>query len=437
MKGTAEEKGAAQSTPVASFWRPLELHLSAAAASNGGEEENNNEGLRRGGEGFQVSARKIAASFWELSHYRLPFCGMPHGGDDSLPRSIRRRNVDSLRQLSGSVHPIPRASSPPSTASMEVKYGASAVISATTTSTSRSVEEQRVPCCSRTSTTAELLRVLNRIWRLEEQHKSDTSLAKILKKELQKSHSQTKLLLIEHEDLKSALARATREGEAERRSRILLEKLCDEFASGIRDYGTAMMQKPKEGKKRWIGISESDRSILQFAESWLDRNQNNTSRKTAIVEKQSSAIEAFLEGKRTTTKQRRRRSSESFPLNNAVSAPLHEFDEEEDDTDSNCFELDPASKQQNHSRMKKKTSPSTLEMMFETQISEAMKMGRVGSSSQWRRSQPSPVRHWTHRQPSSSSHDPPPVTTITTLESSSSRLKNNNSLKTKGGSLKR
>ncbi|XP_010053185.2 LOW QUALITY PROTEIN: uncharacterized protein At5g41620 [Eucalyptus grandis] len=180
-------------------------------------------------------------------------------------------------------------------------------------------------------TSTELLKVLNRIWSLEEQHASNISLIKALKMELDHSRVRIKELLRDqqadrHEidalmkqisedklarknkeqdrilaavqsardelederklrkrseslhrklarelsDAKSSLSHALRELEKDRKSRKLLEDLCDEFAVGIRDYEHEVHSLKQRYDKDWAGGSERDRLILHISESWLD-----------------------------------------------------------------------------------------------------------------------------------------------------------------------
>ncbi|KAM7508601.1 hypothetical protein LguiA_019054 [Lonicera macranthoides] len=243
-------------------------------------------------------------------------------------------------------------------------------------------------------TSTELLKVLNRIWTLEEQHASNSSLVKALKAELDHSRAQIKELLQEkkrdrqemnnlmknkdHEriketvqsmrkelederklrkhsesihrklarelsDVKSSFSNALKELERERKARILLENLCDEFAKGIRDYEQEVrMMKQKPDKERVIK-EQPERLILHISEAWLDERmqmkladgRSDPNEKNTIVDKLSSEIETFLQAK-----QSKRHSVESFHLNKAASAPQNaDYDEDSCGSASHCFEL--------------------------------------------------------------------------------------------------
>lgn len=180
-------------------------------------------------------------------------------------------------------------------------------------------------------TSTELLKVLNRIWSLEEQHASNISLVKALKKELDYARAKIKELVRDqqaerhemdelmrqiaedkldkkskdHErinaaiqsvrselederklrrrseslhrklarelyEVKTSLANAMKDLEKERKSRKLLEGLCDEFAWEIRDYEQEVHALKQKSEKPVTGGAERDRLILHLSESWLD-----------------------------------------------------------------------------------------------------------------------------------------------------------------------
>ncbi|GLU05904.1 hypothetical protein SLE2022_229770 [Rubroshorea leprosula] len=180
-------------------------------------------------------------------------------------------------------------------------------------------------------TSTELLKVLNRIWSLEEQHASNISLIKALKTELgharirikellrdqqadrheiddlmkqiaeeklarkskeqdrihaalesvrdelederklrKRSESLHRKLARELSEAKSSLSSALKDLEKERESRRLLEDLCDEFAKAIRNYEQEVHFLKQKSEKDWTGKADHDRLILHLSESWLD-----------------------------------------------------------------------------------------------------------------------------------------------------------------------
>ena len=180
-------------------------------------------------------------------------------------------------------------------------------------------------------TSTELLKVLNRIWSLEEQHASTISLVKALKMELDHSRARIKELLQEKQterqemdelmkqvaedklirktkeqdrikaavqsvrdelederklrkrsetlhrklarelsEVKSSFSNALKQLEREKKARILLEDLCDEFAKGIREYEQEVRSLKHKPEKERVARENSDRLVLHISESWLD-----------------------------------------------------------------------------------------------------------------------------------------------------------------------
>lgn len=272
-------------------------------------------------------------------------------------------------------------------------------------------------------TSAELLKVLNRIWILEEQHAANSCMVKTLKKELDYSRAKIKELVQEKKkdrqemdslmeqtaddkvarkskeqdrmkdaiqslrdeldserklrkhseslhrklarenlEVKSAFTNPLKELDRERKSRILLENLCDEFSKGIRDYEQELWSLKHKPDKELIMRESPERLILHISEAWLDERMQmkaaearcDHAERNTIVEKLSFEIETFLQAKQpallgNTDKLAskapkenclRRHSLESFHLNDAASAPRN-GDQEEDSTGSGCgsFEL--------------------------------------------------------------------------------------------------
>ncbi|KAL0393632.1 UNVERIFIED_CONTAM: hypothetical protein Slati_4329400 [Sesamum latifolium] len=362
-------KRGGQTTPVASFWRPKELKLLAAAAAphtagGGGREEFQDNTTHIKDIPFRVaavSARKLAATLWELHHYKLPLDTMHHGAGVPLPR-LRRLNHQHLYKDKGGLEPLdPSPGSPDlpgSSSSLRrhvaeslmhhhrsaersnhaiqpvspASYGSSMEIApynpAVTPTSSVELKGRAGETSYSLRTSTELLKVLNRIWSLEEQHVSNMSLVKALKKELDHARAQIKVLVREqqadrHEmdelmkqitedklvrknkeqerisaaiwdelederklrkrseslhrklarelyEVKTTLASVSKELESERNSRRLLEDLCDEFALGIRDYEKEMHALRQKSDKDWTERADRDQLILHVSESWLD-----------------------------------------------------------------------------------------------------------------------------------------------------------------------
>ncbi|KAL6495545.1 hypothetical protein OROGR_030108 [Orobanche gracilis] len=180
-------------------------------------------------------------------------------------------------------------------------------------------------------TSTELLKVLNRIWTLEEKHALDMSLVKTLRTELGQARAQTQELLQERKidqneienlieqitelkilrkkdqeritdavrlveekleselkqrrhsekhhhklakelsETRSSFCNALEELEREKKARTLLEDLCDEFAEGIRDYEQEVrFMKQISSNEDRIRRDKNDCYVLHISEAWLD-----------------------------------------------------------------------------------------------------------------------------------------------------------------------
>uniref|UniRef100_M4EFX0 Uncharacterized protein n=1 Tax=Brassica campestris TaxID=3711 RepID=M4EFX0_BRACM len=275
-------------------------------------------------------------------------------------------------------------------------------------------------------TSTELLKVLNRIWTLEEQHSANISLIKALKSELAHARARIKELLrcqqadrremddlvkqlaeeklskdtkerdrlssavqqLEEErklrrrseslqrklarelsEVKSTLSHCVDEMERGSKSKKMLERLCDEFARGIKSYEREVHGLKQKVDKSWEGWGEEDQMVLCIAETWLDE-RIQSAEVGSVLEKLALEIEAFLESKQKLSgnevPKNRRSSLESAPFN-AMSAPIQEVDSQEEE-DSNCFEL----KKHGTVETRRSQSPSSLQVKFEDQMAWAM-----------------------------------------------------------------
>ncbi|PWA83476.1 hypothetical protein CTI12_AA061810 [Artemisia annua] len=455
-----------------------------------------------------ASARQVGATVWELHQYNLPFAKIMHntgggggGGSrrnhrylqlnnhhnhhhhhrqhlledshDPAPAtpdlgsasSLRRHVAASLMQHHRTVqrnHEAVRAVSPASygSSSMEVAPYNPAV----TPTSSIEFRGANGETSYSLKTSTELLKVLNRIWSLEEQHAANISLVRALKRELDMSRAKIKELArdrqsdrheMEHlmkqitedkqghanaaiqsvrdelEDerklrkrsetlhrklarelyeTKTSLTNALKDLEKERRSRVLLEDLCDEFAWEIKNYEQEMHSLKHINPDKGNGSNHKaarDGMILHISESWLDermqtKQETKTTKKT-VVDKLTSEIEAFLEAKRKGTQKsgpasvvgptaRRRHSLESIPINLAASAPPDDGDDDVSSggSDSPCFELDKPVARVDDDTVNKTTKPdhgkkklasqgtgkgresSSLQVKFEEKMAQAI-----------------------------------------------------------------
>lgn len=211
-------------------------------------------------------------------------------------------------------------------------------------------------------TSTELLKVLNRIWSLEEQHASHILLVKALKRELDHSkirikelqqekkinrqeinelmnriaedrqieeavkvlrdelEDETKLrkhsenlqrkLARELSEVKSSFSSALRELERERKARVMLEDLCDEFAKEVKEYENevrALKSKPRRDQIYGERTQHSDKLILHISEAWLDERMqmkavhdgSDLADKKTILGRLGFEIEEFLRAKQS------------------------------------------------------------------------------------------------------------------------------------------
>ncbi|KAL0324242.1 UNVERIFIED_CONTAM: hypothetical protein Scaly_2391300 [Sesamum calycinum] len=262
-----------------------------------------------------------------LLHLTWFLCFVMSGSSSSLRRHVAASLMQHHRSAERSNHAIQPVSPASYGSSMEIAPYNPAVTP--TSSVELKGRAGETSYSLRTST--ELLKVLNRIWSLEEQHVSNMSLVKALKKELDHARAQIKVLVREqqadrHEmdelmkqitedklvrknkeqdrisaaiqsmrdelederklrkrseslhrklarelyEVKTTLASVSKELEGERNSRCLLEDLCDEFALGIRDYEKEIHALRQKSDKDWTERADRDQLILHVSESWLD-----------------------------------------------------------------------------------------------------------------------------------------------------------------------
>ncbi|KAG1335143.1 hypothetical protein COCNU_03G012620 [Cocos nucifera] len=300
-----------------------------------------------------VSARKLGASLWEIQDL-LDYSRMSRrsarirrrkegrGVDDVLDESplgpkdrpltagsLRRHVAASLIQQHQLSERNSHALQPVSPASYSSSTEFAALNQAITPGSSLDLKGKLREAGYSLKTSTELLKVLNRIWSLEEQHASNVSLVKQLKTELEhartciqelmqekqayhhemddlvkqvaqaklvqknkeqerikaavqsirdelederrlRRHSETlhRKLGKELSEVKAAFVKAVKDLERERKANSLLEDLCDEFAKGIRDYE----QEVRELKQKSVkGCDHKvDRMVLHISEAWLD-----------------------------------------------------------------------------------------------------------------------------------------------------------------------
>nr|GMD99757.1 uncharacterized protein At5g41620-like isoform X2 [Ipomoea batatas] len=299
------------------------------------------------------------------------------------PGSLRRRVAASLMQHHRPIERNNHAIQPVSPAS----YGSSMEITpynpAMTPSSSIDYKGKIAETGYSLKTSTELLKVLNRIWILEEQHASNMSLVKALKKELDRAHTRIKELMrnqqterhkmdelmkqitedklirkskeqdwinaalqsardeLEDErklrkrseslhrklarelyEVKTSFSGVSKELEKERNSRERLEELCDEFAWGIRDYEQEFHSLRQKSDRNWTGRTDKDRLILHISESWLDERMQMKLIPNNNGAERSSAVEK-LSSEIETFLQTKRTGKPSYRRSSLESIPLN------------------------------------------------------------------------------------------------------------------
>lgn len=297
-----------------------------------------------------------------IGHHHPPTLAIDHQGDvsdDHRPSSagsLRRHIAASLMRHQQFSERNKHALQPLSPASYGSSLEMAAYNPAATPDSSVELRGRIGESSYSFKTSTELLKVLNRIWSLEEQHASNMSLVKSLKNELDHARTKIKELLrdqqanrhevgelmkqisegnlarkskeqeridaalrsvreeLENErklrkrseslhrklarelfEIKVSLSTTVKELEKERKSTELLEELCDEFAKGIREYARHAHDVRQKSDKDWTDTADHDNLILHISESWLDeRMQMKDREKSSIIDRLRPEIDAFL-----------------------------------------------------------------------------------------------------------------------------------------------
>ncbi|XP_062223589.1 uncharacterized protein At5g41620-like [Phragmites australis] len=304
-------------------------------------------GARRSSASASASARQLGASLWEIHDVAREGRRRRRGGrglaDDGREDGGGVKGVDQPQSSGGFGRHLTDSSmkhhklhqershriQPLSPASYTSSVGDSTVNRTITPTRSLDIKGRSRGTGRSLKTSTELLKVLNRIWSLEEQHTANFSVVNGLKLELQQAHAHIHELMQErrqyrHEvssllrqlsenklvrkskehgkmeeavhsiqgelqderclrrhsedlqkklgkdlsEIKSAFLKAVKDLEEEKKANRLLEDLCDQFAMGIRDYE----EEVRVVKQRNVQNYEPnfDKSVLHISEAWLD-----------------------------------------------------------------------------------------------------------------------------------------------------------------------
>ncbi|XP_058742620.1 uncharacterized protein At5g41620-like [Vicia villosa] len=164
------------------------------------------------------------------------------------------------------------------------------------------------------------------------------------------SESRYRRLARELSEVKSLFCCSLRDLQREKRTSILLENLCDNFAKGVKDYEHEVRSITHNANKNHIENNSSlDRLILHISEAWLDertqmkllhdsRGGNDLSQTHSIVDKLHVDIKTFLLAKQSIDSSKYSNSStkkvkeiypclhslDSFKLKETITSP-HNF----------------------------------------------------------------------------------------------------------------
>lgn len=343
----------------------------------------------------KTSARKLGACLWEVQNQSL-LCNTNVMGKSkartSEPNSPILPHSTSSRCLTNAYdqHDLYRR------INVDSNHQSSALIDNSETSsldpmfTQRSFSNlNRRSSRYNIKTSAELVRVLNRIWRLEEELASNVSVVKTLKADLRSAHSHIQELTEKgkgHDKLMKAIQslnneiedeKKMRQGlesrnhqldkelaevkflykktvndiESEKNARSLLEEFCDELSRGILEY-------EQEYRK-----DTSDQSLHRLSKLWLDERlkmktveaHGNKSERNKVVKNMNSEILSYLQTKKCSSSKNdgkegtvRRQSAESVLFNGTVSAPKEDDDDDSMISNFHCLEFKADSKINKH-----------------------------------------------------------------------------------------
>ncbi|KAI9089952.1 hypothetical protein K1719_028922 [Acacia pycnantha] len=352
-----------------------------------------------------ISARKLCASLWQIQPHQTAPLRRRRRHDKLFQQpasatNLRRGVSVSFVQHHRSIEPNCYATQPiHSSKHCNLAEAAQCNCKVTPTSTLEAKGRIRESSCNH-KTSRELLKVLNRIQRIREQHASNISVVKGLKAELDLSRAQIKELRREKQmkilmkqmaedkfavqsaeeelederrsrrhseilhwrlsqelsEVKSLFYGSLRELDRERKARILLENLCDEFAIRTRDFQqeSHSLKHKSEKKNDDVGADRDnhDRLILDISEAWLDERMQMKVEKAgddlveminSVVDRLGFDIETFLRTRRSVNLRKYGNSSpkeireihpchynslDSFPIKEPIIAPvnMHEDD---------------------------------------------------------------------------------------------------------------
>ncbi|KAH9328514.1 hypothetical protein KI387_000622, partial [Taxus chinensis] len=317
---------------AATLWELQEIPTSSTIAA-GAQRDKKVKKSSRNGDYYKTRSRERTPL---QSHFLPPHLSDPSHSPSSLTAdrsgtgSLRRQIATLIqrnghaRKIGGSFLPL---RSPSNVSSMEIETRDRAF---TPSSSLMGLKVKSGESGYNLTTSTELLKILNRIWSLEEQHSSSVSLVSALRSELEHARSRIRELVQEQradrhqidslmkrvadekmiwrtkeqdkvkaaiqtareelederkfrrkvesvnkklarelDETKGAVAKALQDFERERKARELMEEVCDELAREIGEDKAKVEELKLESAKVWEEVEE-ERKMLQMAEVWRE-----------------------------------------------------------------------------------------------------------------------------------------------------------------------
>ncbi|KAF2307671.1 hypothetical protein GH714_030716 [Hevea brasiliensis] len=302
-----------------------------------------------------VSARKLAATLWEMNE--MPSPKMKERMDRSGTGSRHRRVSSISQRLRLTDHCVGAFDSISNASLMEIDTRSRAQ---TPTGSTIGAKTHLKDVSNALTTSKELLKIINRVWGNEDRPSSSMSLISALHAELERARLQAawknkeqkvveaaiesiagelevekklrrrleslnKKLGKELAETKSSLLKAVKELENEKRARVVMEQVCDELARDIGEDKAEVEELKRESAKLCAEV-EKEREMMQLADVLreervhmkLSEAKYQLEEKNAAVDKLRNQLEAFIGPKRAKEKGRA-----AYHVNEEIAAYLN------------------------------------------------------------------------------------------------------------------
>ncbi|XP_022746839.1 intracellular protein transport protein USO1-like isoform X2 [Durio zibethinus] len=357
------------------------LRAAESPRNAGSQSRSKLKGQGQGQQQQPVSARKLAATLWEMNE--IPSPRIKEGGEESRRRKERRERGAARSVHSGS---LPRHLSDPShspVSEIETRSHAQTPMGSTV-----GVKTRLKDVSNALTTSKELLKIINRMWGHEDRPSSSMSLISALHAELERARllvnqliqeqrsdrydinylmkcfaeekaawknkeqkvveaaiesiaveleverklrrrfeSLNKKLGKELAETKTSLLKSVKELESEKRTRVVIEQVCDELARDISEDKAEKEELKRESAKVREEI-EKEREMMQLADVLCEQRvqmkrseaKYHLEEKNTAVDKMRNQLENFLGTKRV---KETGRGSLNEPISEEISAYLN------------------------------------------------------------------------------------------------------------------